>query len=229
MNDNSTGSSTTPPGIIASSPPWTGPGSRPLRTYTNPSDGMTSVAARRGTAYHEAGHVVLQCVFGYSVDYVTIEPTVEMNGHVLGDTPYLPLLGWWSLDRWTYPPGWPASYEEYLRDLHNRNVVENSIIIAMAGEIAQRQYVPSSVEPWHGDGDRMEIEKLLGCLASIIDPALQEAWRGLLELRTQRLVEEHAYRIRAVADALMVKTTLTGAEVAALVRSRLSHVDADEE
>lgn len=228
---------------------WTDYVSNSPSPYTNRSDDMTTDDYRLGAAYHEAGHAVLMVIFEYPIDHATIAPSDETGGHVSGDSTYQHLQGWQFYDPCTVlsnradrPPNWPGRLSEYLQvleqqkpatpptwlvslasyllELHYRDLAENNIIVLMAGEITQQKYVPdAAIDSEQNDGDREWIDNLLECLAGG-DQELQRRWRVLLEYRTGQLVDQYEFEIRAVADALLAKTTLTGAEVAALVKAR---------
>jgi hypothetical protein len=58
------------------------------------------------TAYHEAGHAVVQVVLGLPISEATIKPTAETLGHVKGEPPpdwEDQVLGLGYPDAWNYP------------------------------------------------------------------------------------------------------------------------------
>jgi hypothetical protein len=92
----------------------------------------------------------------------------------------------------------------YLQDDHNLA----SLITAMAGSAAERELVGVAGGV---DGDRPKVERLLDALGVDSDTC----W-----LITRQLVELHRARIAAVAQALLERGSLSGAEIDAIAWPR---------
>lgn len=143
-------------------------------------------------AYHEAGHAVIGQKLGVPVRRVSIEPTEAYRGMVLIDDPVRGIKD-----------GDETSDRARLR-------VERTIIVRLAGPVAQRKHRPSSWRRYHGSDD---YRGLAGLAACFYDGETLDAFIRWLELRTQDLVEIHMSAIDRVAQALLERKTLTSDEI----------------
>jgi hypothetical protein len=148
-------------------------------------------------AHHEAGHAVVARKLDQQVDTVTIAADGEFGGHTLND------YGVDNVDEVRY-----SGDEDQIQ-----LVFEHAIMSALAGEIAQRRFQPESVDPYHAAGDRASVSRYLDELADPEDAELRDAWQRLLELRTERLVEQQWHAVQWVAHRLVECKTLSGEEL----------------
>ncbi|QKC81546.1 hypothetical protein EB232_07700 [Mesorhizobium sp. NZP2077] len=152
---------------------------------------------RIATAYHEAGHAVAALTYGGHVRIVTIDPAHGATGSVAYDSPMRRLRP----DLRITPAG--------------RMKIEAAIIIALAGEIAQRRHRPSSIRTWHGGSDRELAADLALRIAGSGDSAT--ALLKWLEVRAKDLVNNYWPSIERLAAALLDRSTLRDGEIVAAI------------
>lgn len=145
-------------------------------------------------AYHEAGHAVVHLYFGHAVEAVTIVRDGAAAGGALVDQQQLDAL----------------RYEDQLL---TQVVFERYIMGAMAGELAQRRYSAASVDDVHGASDRRCVQDYLDELDAPTQEIREAYWR-LLELRTAALLDKLWPQVERLAQALIERKSLTGAEAA---------------
>ena len=160
------------------------------------------------TAYHEAGHAVMHLQLGLPLRRASIIPNKQKGslGHVHGGS-----ISTWMVslaeidDAWEYP----RIISRALRE----------ICASKAGHIAERRATKKTNHEG-AEGDRSGASIWLFLLAPEL--ATQEciALDRWLELRTTRLVKNHWSAIKLVAEALLTRRSLTGAEVRQIVASR---------
>jgi ATP-dependent Zn protease len=162
----------------------------------------------RATAYHEAGHAVVMLAFGLEIDEATISPDAERdsNGHI------------------SHPP--PLGYiTTGVRD--RRSLVRAMILSSYAGMEAERLVDPDAPH-YHGAGDAdtaFYLSRTYEVLPRKMEYVGDDAhWRFLDRLKSEARHIVHDLRgpIGRLADELLSKTRLTGAEVEALVAPMLS-------
>ncbi len=166
----------------------------------------------RSTAFHEAGHAVAAAILGLGTAEVSVRPHGDASGHhTLTDDAVDRLLSAQRVLAWMEIPGrdaCPFETEEEAADALRQHVK-----LLQAGEEAQRRAVPTSYRHHHvahGDHDRI-ID-----LALLLTGGNAEAVEGLdAETRseTRRLLDEHWPAVERVAEALLDRETLTGADV----------------
>jgi hypothetical protein len=153
----------------------------------------------RHTAYHEAGHVIADLVFGYRFAYVTIRPdkSGEYEGVVYGST---------------------------------RGRARNLAVILLAGIVASAKM--AGYEPWESpprfDDDRADLAaagSFIGNWAAFVsrtygESSVREQIRGEAEQKTRQLVEENRVPIEVVAEALLLKETLSYEDVIGILKDR---------
>ena len=149
------------------------------------------------TAYHEAGHAVMNWKLGIHNKTVTIIPDSKFIGLCVSAR---------SLVRF-------KNGELNTSDRVMPNI-EKKVMVLLAGPIAQRIHRKSSFRKDHAGSDWETAEKVALSVNGVGDIAT--AWLKWLELRTRASVERRWPCITAVADALMEKQTLSGEEVNAI-------------
>jgi hypothetical protein len=148
------------------------------------------------TAYHEAGHAVAAVALNVAIGKKGVSILSDQDSvgrlythkHVSGDPQSL-LTG------------------------RMRLRLEETTIVSLAGEIAQRKYRPSSVYRHHAGSDRDRNFDRLSCMVG--NPReLVAYWRWLL-IRAENLVNSPPRwaQIEAVAKALVERKTLSASEV----------------
>lgn len=150
-------------------------------------------------AYHESGHAFMALYVGARVRSVTIEPDRDD-----GPDRYADIRVEWPLDRFT-----------------ERELQENSILVALSGPVAEmiysgEPYHPGFVAEWAADW------QLAWEAAARLIPS-QRRRLEYLEQRTARLHrllnQDAAWAaVAAIADHLLAHETLEGEEVEEIVR-----------
>ena len=164
--------------------------------------GATATAARareKATAYHEAGHAVACYYLGVKVKSATVVPDKGQgtHGHVRHEDMYRGL-----------DPEIDLSGRARLR-------MERSIIISLAGAAAQRRYSRQSWRHDHGASDFRAAANLALRIGGDDDGA--DRFLRWLELRTDRLVQNHWQDIERVARALLERKTMNGGEIVKII------------
>jgi ATP-dependent Zn protease len=166
----------------------------------------------RGVAYHEAGHCVAAILCGRTIRYVTIIPAKRKNAQgriMLGRT----LM---------QPPRKALSTEQ-------TNVEINCYLMnCLAGAVCESAATGKPVEPSSIDADVKDaIDVACAVFGADIGPDTRQRVISGLYRRAQKFFTDDPRRCRAVrrvAEALLVRRTLTGGEVRHIV---LQAVDAD--
>jgi ATP-dependent Zn protease len=189
--------------------------------------GMITATSR--TAYHEAGHAVVAVVLRRAITHVSIVPTDECLGHVQHPT------GVADPDRRTIENlkeqsladsmaaaaaylerldgGWMTEARYGLR----RSRARDDIAIRLAGPRAEKRFSGR----WDNRGARHDREHALD-LADRLANDSSVTSKGILvheDARADRILKENWPSVVAVADALLVKSHLTGREVRAIVKA----------
>lgn len=157
-------------------------------------------ADRKQTAIHEAGHAVVARVLGVAAGEVTIRPTEDQSiGHsIIADPRFI----------WQRGDG-------------SKSKAAKSFAVALfAGAEAERLILQSQ-----DVGDGIDRERATACLAwagavrgaSFVGDDVFERHEERLRGRAAQLVQQHRLKIERVADALIERQTLSGAEVDALL------------
>jgi hypothetical protein len=152
---------------------------------------------REATAYHEAGHAVMVHVEGYAVLACTIEHGEGMAGGVIWNNPL-------------------AVHASELPEDHDRPAAMRACArIALAGEIAQRRYRPSS---WRKHQGRTDREAAVMLAIRLVQSGEQAAALMIgLEQQVRDALATHWRLVEAVAAALVRHGHLSGAVFAVLV------------
>ena len=154
---------------------------------------------KRSTAYHEAGHAVVQAHFGLTIKKVTIVQHGESLGHMKGRMA-------------------TNSSIEYDNNSGRAQLgVERDVMVFLAGRAAQREFMPRSVRSYHGRSDYKWAAELLGRLASGEELPV---YFKLLEIRVKGFVKKPLVRaqIEGVAKELLIRKTLTDKQVKAVIQ-----------
>jgi hypothetical protein len=161
-----------------------------------PSDGgaMPQFDVTRQTAYHEAGHVVHSTLHGPGVEIVTIDmkKVEELTGR-------------------TGCPGL-TRYNEKGRKMEARKV----LVATAVGLASEAMFVTDGrVNP-----EEEDIALLNGLLENDFGLHGAEKARAFMEVQelTQTFIEENREAITSVAEALIEKKTLTGADIEQIVK-----------
>lgn len=150
------------------------------------------------TAYHEAGHALAAVLAGAKVHSVTIDPDRDDHPERYGDTQIV-----WRKGK-----------------LGEREYRERSILVALAGPVAEMLYTgdrfhPALVAEWAGDwADAWELASLLQPDERLRTRLLENAAVELYHLLDQ---EPHWAALAALADALLAHETLDSEEVSEIV------------
>jgi len=156
----------------------------------------------RWTAFHEAGQVVAAWRIEIPLETATIAPTKTMAGSPLSKNPLRGVI---------------LDYEDSDRA---RLLAEKAIIVALAGQAAQRRYNPRSWRSYHGDDDR----KIAVDLALRLNGSSEatSAYIKWLEIRAHDIIKQRWRQVEAVANALLEKGTLSGEELRAVILASLT-------
>jgi len=151
-------------------------------------------------AYHEAGHAVAAFALGVPVQRATIVPGEESAGHIK-HAKIFPRSD---------SPEWDTSYR-------NRGRAERSVIIFLAGDIAERHHNPKRRR---GDaGDRHAAIRLLDAFARS-DDHLQKWFKALMQETDDIITSKRWWpKVEAVAQALVQHRKMSGKEVTACIRA----------
>jgi hypothetical protein len=164
------------------------------------------------TARHESGHVISAISCGLTIDYVTIIPAKGYRGYVrLAPEQYTckPLREFSdnTLHELRRPPLPKIEGQALRRD--TCILLYAYIINRLAGSEAERLFFPyQPTPPMNASNDIKAATYMAGCVtgkpAALLDLARNDAAKMLA-------VRKH--QIEAVADALMIERTLTGAAI----------------
>ena len=156
---------------------------------------------KRSTAYHEAGHAVVQAYFRLKIDRVSIISNADSLGHMKGRI------------------GTDSSIE-YEDSGRVQLAVERDAIVFLAGMAAQKEFMPRSVRNHHGRSDYRNAISLLVKLASSEELKL---YLKLLEIRARRLVRRPILRVQieAVAKELLRRKEMNGEQVKKVIRDAM--------
>jgi len=154
-----------------------------------------------GTAYHEAGHVVVSWCLGVEVIRATIVPDNDSSGHVIIE-PEMPSTSD-AIDRW-HP------YRLY---------AEKLVMVRLAGDVAQRRYNSYSVRHQHSQNDRKSCYDILCVFAADEKKLDVKPHYEMLRNWTAHLIEQNWHLVKAVAKALLDCPVLFSALVLDAIRA----------
>lgn len=199
----------------------------------------TKAERQKGTAYHEAGHVIASYLLGRGVVEVSMVDGEETAGFVRN----YPRRGWGDrLEDADYQASWGGFTDGRLR-----RAVEIDIMISLAGGMTQERFTGV---PEHETGSGIvklteehaqalsakhggKWEKLItrGDWASVLQLARKVsggddeagAYVAWLHERTRNLISEPRFEpaVRALADALLEHRVLTGREAKQIVQDAI--------
>ncbi|ACM30934.1 hypothetical protein Arad_14027 (plasmid) [Rhizobium rhizogenes K84] len=161
---------------------------------------------RELAAYHEAGHAVAAWTQKLTIYSVSIEGNQQDAGYMIHEDSLRPSDLLFS----------PQSGRTRLG-------AERNIRVALAGEIAQKLFDPSSVEDRHGANDRLAVDTLLSALHGAMHRSLIDAHFRLLEIETKLIVSKYWSVIVAVASELLRQERLTGVRLSRVIKEATSH------
>jgi len=151
---------------------------------------------RELAAYHEAGHAVAAWTQRLTIYSASIEENPEDAGYVIHQD--------------SLRPGDLSCSPQSAR---TRLAAERNIRVALAGEIAQRLFDPSSVDDSQSANDRLAVNTLLVILHGAMHRSLIDAHFRLLEIETKLIVSKYWSVVEAVASELLRQERLTGAQL----------------
>jgi hypothetical protein len=151
------------------------------------------------TAYHEAGHAVASFYLQKNFRYATIIPGDGYGGMVKSYSPrFIKYFEGWSFER-------------------QRTFAERQIISSIAGYTAQRKFCPQSIRRYQASSDEEHQNNCFNYICSFNVREGDAYWKWL-EIRTENLIEFHWKDVKAVAEALLERETLTYEEVYEIIR-----------
>ena len=157
-------------------------------------------------AYHEAGHAIACLASGVEIIECWITDTTPTpTGKVEHPNPVHLIVGERGVTEETYTAEVEAAYLK-------------TIVIALAGEAAQRRYEPSSLDGDLAsglDGDRAEVQRLLTCIKGSDDA--KEVMHAECKRQAAALIEERWSEVQTLAKALIDRRHLTGTEIASII------------
>ncbi len=153
-------------------------------------------------AYHEAGHAVAAHAHQVRIKALTIVPADGTLGR---------------LESQPYFKGINIDYDSSPRAQQR---VENMVIVCLAGPAAQRRFYPRGSWRVNAKGDWQQVMDLLSYLVGSEEQLT--AYCNLMEIRARDFVRdpEWWFLIERVAQRLLDRQTLTGAEVRKLMISQ---------
>lgn len=152
--------------------------------------------ALRRTAIHEAGHAVVAWAVGSRIHGATITPGEDH----LGQVRHMPKVKDATLHG----------------DVDRAQIrLGHQIKIAYAGALAVKRAYPHS--RWRAGADN-DFHNAAGDVLRVYEDAPRQiAWTRLLTLDTEALLERNWHAVEAVADVLVKRKTMSGAEVKAVI------------
>ncbi len=162
---------------------------------------MRRTKALESTAYHEAGHAVAAWKLGVRTKKLSIVPDAADGS--LGSHQHSP-----------YFTGINLEFDDSPRAQRR---VENIAIVCCVGAHSQRRFHPRGFRNYHAEADWHRAISLLSYLAG--DNEVLEAYFKLIDLQAKKFVQSQANwcAIEGVAEALLERHALTGAEAKAVI------------
>lgn len=162
-----------------------------------------SAAALRRTAIHEAGHAIAAEAFGIGCSEVSIVPDYEEGtaGHCISPVDPYEIMAVWEERRIYRAEGW-------------RSAARAGAMQLMSGAIAER-LILGRAGPGAGD-DRRRAAWLVNDLTDAAGSVAATCHR--LERAAAGVLRSRLAQVQALADRLLVRGVVTGAEIAELSR-----------
>ncbi len=152
------------------------------------------------TAYHEAGHAVA----AYRLDIPVTRATIEADDDSLGSVVHA------NLHRRVY-----RALEAGPITPQTRDKIERHMIIALAGGIAEKQYCNRG----NYVGSKRDRHSVVDFAIALSNSTAEaEAYLKWLQQRTINLIQRNWNAVDAVTERLLALTTLSGDEVATVIR-----------
>jgi ATP-dependent Zn protease len=156
-----------------------------------------TAAQREATAFHEAGHAVAAWDLGFPPDHLTIVPTDTTDGMLEYTNPL---------------HGLDLDFDESDDAMRRK---ECAIMICLAGPEAQRLWRRRSWRARHGQSD---IEHAVDVASSIHRPGHEvEPYIEHCRTKTERILIDRWPIVERLAQELLSRRTMSGAEVAAIL------------
>ena len=203
---------------------------------------MKITKALQSIAYHEAGHAVVAWLCGHSLGEVTIRPDTAKGtlGNIQHDEqgsndlfepfelePYADAPGGWVVRTGDTTTRHLTDDERHGLELSERlsgqDLDEQHVMIAAAGEAAERKFSPETVEPEQSQDDWKSVFQSLERL-TVKRQLSQGKVRSKLTAQTVSLLDDPLVwrMVEAVADALLAKQTLSADEVRRAIREAVA-------
>ncbi len=152
-------------------------------------------------AYHEAGHAVVSWALGVRLSHITVG---DFEGKVTGIATPLYFFD----PAFMEAPDWPR--------------IEKKALILLAGEAAERGYnelrEEDPFDEYLSVHDRSELAELLKLYGEHECPPIDMS-ETALRVKTNKLIEEHWYRIDALAKELMKNGEMSGHQAIRIIES----------
>ncbi|MFA6126148.1 MAG: hypothetical protein WC699_02490 [Bacteroidales bacterium] len=164
------------------------------------------LSAIERTAYHEAGHVVADYIVGFEIEYATIIPDEDSNGHVQ------------SKEFANY------YYEGFrLYHINDYQLAFNSIIVNLAGYLSERKATgKGKLLVDLGDyGSSLDLFKAFKISNNLRDAMMGTAEGYLCDIFNQERPWE---LVKLIAASLLERKTLTGQEITEIIENSNFHI-----
>ena len=160
---------------------------------------MGKESRSQATAYHEAGHAVACFMYDIKLHSISIRPDEDSHGRVNHNNPLFRI-------------------SDNAGDLSasQRQRIERCVVIALAGNVAQRRFNPRSVRSHHAQNDFNKAADVLSHLSGS-DKELQ-AYMNLLLIRAENLLMRMWPSVTALASSLLKESALSGEQATAIIR-----------
>jgi hypothetical protein len=159
-------------------------------------------SALESTAYHEAGHAVIAHFQHVKLKYVTIVPGKDSLGHV---------------QRRSVIFGRHGVFDDSIKGIDRG---ERHIRVSFAGQIAQRKIAPRSRWRVSGRADHQIAMDIFWHICSH-DEKARNLYLSLLWRQTECLVDQWWKVIKAVAQSLLERKSLTDEQLRAVIDEAL--------
>lgn len=152
---------------------------------------------RGATAFHEAGHIVILCLFGNPAARATISPDGPVRGQVESDEEV------------------PPCVTRFLdQSAEKRRYVNRYLILTVAGSVAHDLMCPGRPHDGGDENDLAHGKDYIGLRASWADDP--DGYLASILMTARRILEPRRAVLQAVADALVEHDELTRAQMAAM-------------
>jgi hypothetical protein len=161
-------------------------------------------------AYHEAGHALVALLFGKTLRTISIVPENELfGGGACYEDPHPLLL---------------SQAGVYCEDTieHDRFIC-HQIMITQAGEVAQTNFCPETVQAHHASFDRQSAQRYINKWSRNARPdektdKLEDLYGCTREVMAR---PDHAAAIHALTNSLLERKEVKGAEATLIIRGAI--------